>query len=331
MASQTATVDGFVTTKTTDHYTRIAQSGAGLMFVEYTFVHASGRSEEHQLGASTDEHILGLSHLAKIIQQSGALPGLQLSHGGGKSSFDLTKGMLMAPSPIAVPVKGETLETPNAMTKDDIELWKTSFIDATRRAVQAGFDLVEFHSAHGYGLNQWLSPITNQRVDEYGQNLQNRSRLLREIIQTVRKNHPKLLISVRLPGQDFLAAGLTIIDTIKIAKDLEALGVNFIHVSSGIGGWKRPLSRNGEGYLVKEAAEIQAQIGIPVIGVGGIQTAEYIDRVISEKTISLAAVGRAILQNPTEFKKRVLDYGQAHVPRQVEGRARNTLFISGCS
>ena len=307
MASGTATLAGFSTKETHEHYARLSQSGAGLVIVEYTFVHASGRSEANQLGISGDEHIQGLSDLAKAIHLGGALAGIQTTHGGGKSSFELTGGNLMGPSAIAVPVKGDSLEIPQAMTAADIAMWKKSFVEAAHRATLAGFDLVEFHSAHGYGLNQWLSPITNQRTDEYGQTLAGRSRILQEIMQQVRENHPELILSVRMPGQDFLDGGLTTSDTIEIAKMLEAAGVDIIHVSSGIGGWRRPAPRIGEGYLVEEAAEIQAHIKIPVIGVGGIETGEYIDRSLQCRRFSLAAIGRAILNDPKTWAANNLD------------------------
>ena len=298
MASQSASIDGIATPATKEHYARLATSGAGLLLVEYTYVHSSGRSEDHQLGLSTDTHISGLSDLAKIIHQSGAIAGLQLTHSGGKSSRALTEGKLMGPSGIDVPVKGQILERPDPMSIQDIELWQSSFVEAASRALAAGFDLVEFHAAHGYGLNQWLSPITNQRLDEYGETFEGRIRILLEIIQRVKMMHPELLISVRIPGQDFLEGGLKVRDSIKLAKALENIGVNIINVSSGIGGWRRPSTRSGEGYLVDEAAEIQAALTIPVIGVGGIETGGYIDQGVQFNRFSLAAVGRAILDNP---------------------------------
>jgi NADPH2 dehydrogenase len=184
------------------------------------------------------------------------------------------------------------------MSAVDIQTWKDAFRSAVERAVKAGFDLVEFHAAHGYGLNQWLSPITNHRNDEYGATIGGRFRLLREIVEDARKSHPELLISVRIPGQDFIENGLSMQDSIQLAKLLEEIGVDFIHVSSGIGGWRRPNQRNGEGYLVAEAEAIQSAVQIPVIGVGGIATGEYIDQSLQAKRFLLAAVGRAILADP---------------------------------
>lgn len=290
MASETASETGFVTEKTLDHYSNLKKAHVGLLMVEYSFVHASGRSELNQLGINDDLQIPGLTKLASIIKSSGAIAGIQLTHAGGKTETQFTSGVLHSPSGVVVPVKDTILETPDVMTDEDIQDWKRWFLEAAGRAVKAGFDLVELHAAHGYGLNQWLSPLTNKTNYRLG--------FLLDIVSTIRSVYPHLLLSVRMPGQDFMEGGLTSKDSLKIAKSLEAVGVDIINVSSGIGGWRRPRERNGEGYLVEEAALIQQHVSVPVIGVGGIETGDYIDRVISEKKISLAAVGRAILKDP---------------------------------
>lgn len=304
MASETATVDGFATPATFHHYQNLSKAKPGLLFVEYTYVDKSGRSETNQLGAHTDEHIPGLKKIVEIIHASGSVAGLQLSHGGGKTERALTDGVLMGPSTVAVPVKNMILENPSQMGPDEIGMWKKSFLLAAGRALAAGFDLIELHAAHGYGLNQWISPITNQRDDKYGKTTEGRMLLLLEIIELIQTSFPKLLISVRMPGQDFLESGLTQNDTTKIAKILEFAGVNILNISSGIGGWRRPSTRVGEGYLVEEAARIQSNVSIPVIGVGGITTGEYIDIGLKNNYFSLAAVGRAILADPDAWYKK---------------------------
>jgi NADPH2 dehydrogenase len=306
MASSTADRYGFATSDTVAHYQRLSLSGAGIIFAEYTFVHASGRSENNQLGIDNDLQVSGLKNISRAIKASGALAGIQLTHSGGKSSRELTQGRLMGPSNIPVPVKGEQMEEPTPMTFPDLELWKQSFILAAERAVSAGFDLVELHAAHGYGLNQWLSPITNKREDSYGGALENRLRLLSEILSVIKLNFPNLLLSVRIPGRDFLEDGLSVIDSIQSAKHLEQLGVDLINVSSGIGGWRRPSDRTGEGYLVPEAAAIQGNVEVPVIGVGGIESGGYVDNLICQKTLAFAAIGRAILADPKAWGEREL-------------------------
>lgn len=301
MASETADSLGNVTEKLISHYGRLAESQAGLVMVEYSYVHESGRSEENQLGISKTEQLVGLSKVSKSIHGSGSLAAIQLTHSGGKTESRYSGGVLQSPSGIVVPVKDQILEAPSEMTITDIENWKSWFLNAAKIAVKANFDLVELHAAHGYGLNQWLSPITNKRTDSYGGSIMNNARLLLEIVGEIRFNYPDLLISVRMPGQDFIDGGLTTHDSIFIAKKLQDAGVDILNISSGIGGWRRPRLRRGEGYLVEEASIVQANIQIPVIGVGGIETGEYIDDVISKNKIALAAVGRAILKDPKQW------------------------------
>lgn len=292
MASETADEFGFVTERTLEHYRNLAESHAGLVIVEYSYVHSSGKSEEFQLGIDDDDQIRGLRRLALTIKSKGAVAGIQLTHAGGKSETIFTGESLPSPSGIKVPVKDKDLEIPHEMNKKEIELWKQSFLLAADRASRAGFSLIELHAAHGYGLNQWLSPLTNKRIDEY-----RGGKILYEIIKEIKNALPHLLISVRMPGQDFFEGGLTQDDSLAIAKELELLGVDLINISSGIGGWRRPRDRNGEGYLVDEASFIARHISTPVIGVGGIESAGYIDQILNEKNISLAAVGRAILKD----------------------------------
>ncbi len=203
-------------------------------------------------------------------------------------------------------MKGQTLESPVAMSEAEIEKWVQWFKAAAERAEQAGFDFVELHAAHGYGLNQWLSPITNQRQDSFGGSIQNRGRLLLNIVREIKKSLPEMLIAVRLPAQDHIPEGLNFDEMAYIVTELENAGVDLIDVSSGLGGWRRPEGRTGEGYLVDDATRLKSNISTPVIGVGGIETGEYIDVLIKNLKIDFAAVGRAILQNPADWNYKNL-------------------------
>lgn len=310
MASMTANENGSVTEKTLKHYFNLTKSGASLLMVEYSFVHSSGRSEENQLGISSDTQINGLKRLADTIKKEGLLSAIQLTHAGGKSERAFTGGTLQSPSGIKVPVKDRELEVPDEMSLKEISLWKESFIQAAQRAYEAGFDMVELHAAHGYGLNQFLSPLTNKREDQYGGSILNRARIVLEIIFKIKELYPSLLLSVRMPGQDFSPEGLTQEDAKYLALIFEEAGVDILNISSGIGGWRRPGPRIGEGYLVNEAAFIKQFVKVPVIGVGGIETSTYIDDVISSHKISLAAVGRAILNDPIKFRRQL--QGERH-------------------
>lgn len=317
MASQTADALGFATQNTIDHYRNLSTSGAGIVFVEYSHIHSSGRGEQNQLSVDSDNKIQGLKKVASVIKNSGALAGLQIVHVGGKSTTQLTQCALMAPSSIAVPVKGWQPDIPQNMTLDQIESWIEWFVDAAKRAALAGFDLVELHAAHGYGLNQWLSPITNQRLDGYGGIIANRAKILFRIVAEIKKQLPDLLLAVRLPAQDYFINGLNTDEMVWVVKQLETLGVDLIDVSSGIGGWRRPEGNTGQGYLVPDASVLKTELSIPVIGVGGIETGSYIDELVSSQKIDFAAVGRAILNNPTHW-------GLAHL-NSINSEFRVTL------
>lgn len=303
MASGQADSQGAVTSNTLAHYQNLVQAGAGIVFVEYTYVHKSGRSEPHQLGFTSDNQISGHQMLASIIKKSGSLAGIQLVHGGGKASIDLTGGRLLGASSIIVPAKGNELEKPVEMTLNEIDLYQNWYLEAAIRAAASGYDIIELHSAHGYGLNQWLSPLTNQRTDKYGGNLINRSRMLLETFRKIRTALPHQTLGVRIPGKDHFDGGLTQADMLSVSQKLQNLGADFLDVSSGIGGWRRPEGRNGEGYLVEDASQVKFATTLPVIGVGGIENGSTIDRMLQEGRLDFAAVGRAILKDPLVWKK----------------------------
>jgi NADPH2 dehydrogenase len=293
---------GHVTEAYLSHYKRLASKGAGLLFVEYTYVHPYGKSEPKQMGIDSDDKVVGLKILVNSIKQYNLKVGIQLTHGGGKSSSEVS-GVLIGADNIPVPVKDRFLKVPVKADYDDIKIIKDSFVLAAKRVVDAGFDLIEFHSAHGYALNQWLSPLTNKRNDRYGGSYENRSRILCKIISSVRNYYPDMLISVRIPGNDHVDGGLSFNDAKKLASDLEKLGVDIINVSSGIGGWRRPRDRKGEGYLVDDARVIKQSVKIPVIGVGGIKTMKYVNKALCNNDFDLAAIGRGFLNNEVNLKQ----------------------------
>lgn len=298
MASQTADANGFVTLQTLNHYERLSESGAGILFVEYSFVDVSGRSEPNQLGASSDAHFEGLAQVAEVIKKSGAIAGLQITHAGGKAQKIYSQGDLWGPSDVKVPVKNLELDDPNPLPLEKMEWFQQCFLNAARNAWLAGFEFIELHVAHGYGLNQWVSGYTNQRNDSYGGTKENRFRILLELIQKIKAQNPELLISLRFPGTDFLEGGLTAFEAQILAQNVEKSGAHLLNVSSGLGGWRRPNERLHEGYLVPEAIEIAKKVSIPVSGVGGIQTREYIDSLLEGSKLQFVSIGRAILNDP---------------------------------
>ena len=302
MASGTADPQGFVTEKTLDHYKRLTSTGAGIVFVEYSYIQKSGKSEPKQLGIDESEKLGGLKKLAKLIHEGGALAGMQITHCGGKSEPQFTGGELLGPSALAVPAKDRSLGVMRALAVDEIVSMIEAFYRAATLAYQAGFDIVELHCAHGYGLNQWLSPLTNKRQDQYGGSCIKRFRIVGEIIERIRGSFPNKILAARIPGQDHFSEGLTLDDGTEIARSMESLGVNLIDVSSGIGGWRRPGNRDGEGYLVPDSEYIKKSLSIPVIGVGGIKTSTYVNHGIRNHLFDLAAIGRGFLEDPQLMK-----------------------------
>jgi len=305
MASQTADNNGLATEKTFSHYQGLAQSGAGLVMVEYSHVNLAGRSEANQLGAHDDACLPGLSQIAKLLHQMDVKTGLQITHCGGKDSAAISTES-MGPSGIVVPAYDRVLPTPRAMTQDDIARWQQDFVNSAIRADKAGFDLVEIHCAHGYGINQWLSPLTNQRTDQYGGSVKNRARILLEMVSQIKQAAPRLAIMTRIPGQDGYPGGLSHSDMGQVSQWLVDVGVEILNVSSGIGGWNRPKDIRGEGFLVADAAPLTGKTAAAVIGVGGIETLDYIETILTNKQVDLVAVGRAILAGPTDFATRVM-------------------------
>ncbi|MGE0171255.1 MAG: NADH:flavin oxidoreductase [Oligoflexales bacterium] len=324
MASGTADERGYVTTKTLQHYENLTLAGAGLMFVEYSHVDPSGKSEPNQLGIDEDGKIPGLAAIAEKIKGSGAIAGMQITHAGGKTQKQYS-GIMWGAGDIAVPTVRGNMEPPTPLPYERIKSFQRYFVDAAIRAYRAGFDILELHCAHGYGINQWLSPLTNNRSDEYGGSLENRTRMLFEIVSAIRQEVPDLALAARVPGQDFLPGGLTNDEMVEVVRQLEKMGLVLIDVSSGLGGWQRPRDRDGQGYLFPEATYIRERIGIPVIGVGGVNDPEFIDKTLEQDRVSLVAVGREILKDPGLWASR---FAQGSRWEVEEIRATNVVDLS---
>lgn len=189
------------------------------------------------------------------------------------------------------------LPAPAPMTDAELATLAGAFVDAARRAEAAGFAAIELHAAHGYFFNQWLSPLTNVRTDAHGGSMAARARLLLELIARLRAElGPATLLSLRFPGQDRLPGGLSLDETAWLAREVAARGVDVLDVSSGLGGWRRGRDQRGEGYLVADAAALRRAAGLPVIGVGGVESLDYAREALAE--VDFLAVGRAVLANP---------------------------------
>ena len=304
MATNYADKNGEVTDKLIQHYTERSRN-LGLLIVEYSYITGQGKTSPNQLGVHADKLIPGLRRLVEAVKANDTPIALQINHGGSAASSEVTGQQPVAPSPIKHPRRGE--ETPHQLEFDEIEEIIKLFKDAARRAAAAGFDAVEVHGAHGFLLNQFLSPLTNKRKDQYGGDLENRVRLPCRIIEEVRdelgSGYP---IIYRIGADDLLPGGTTIREGVKAARKIAEKSVQVMDVSGGLGG-SRGDDLRGPGYFVPQASEIKKTLDIPVIGVGGITTPDEADEFIRSEKVDLVAVGRAILRDE-EWATKATEY-----------------------
>jgi len=302
MATQLATLEGEVTDRLVEHY-EVRSKDLGLLIVEHTYVAKEGKASTNQPGVYSDRLIPGLKKLVEAVHGHGTPIVLQINHAGSTTSKDVCGVQPLAPSPVMHPTRGT--ELPRPFSREEIDEVVKSFTKAAGRAAEAGFDAVEVHGAHGFLLNQFLSPLTNQRDDEYGGPLENRVRLSVAIITSIREElgsgFPLLF---RLGAEDGLPGGLTLKEGMEAAKALAESRVDIIDVSGGLIG-SRPSGVKGPGYYVPQAAAVKEAAGVPVIGVGGITTAEEADEIIRSGKVDLVAVGRAMLKDPEWASKAV--------------------------
>jgi 2,4-dienoyl-CoA reductase-like NADH-dependent reductase (Old Yellow Enzyme family) len=297
MGTGYAGFEGEVTEKLLKHYAD-RSSNLGLLIVEHSFIAPQGRMSTNQLGIYSDDLIPGLTRLVEVVHENGTPIAIQLNHGGGMSSSEITGYKPMAPSSVMHPHRG--VEIPHQLSLVEIEDIIDYYRNAARRGFEAGFDAIQVHGAHGYLLGQFHSPITNKRLDDYGGPLVNRVRLSRRIVEEVKQelgsNFPVLY---RIGVEDSLLypGGLTLKEGVEAAKMIVEAGVDIIDVSGGLGGG-RPEYLKGPGFYVPHAAAVKEVVDVPVIGVGGIQTAKEADSIIKSGRVDLVAVGRAYLSEP---------------------------------
>jgi NADPH2 dehydrogenase len=300
MATGMATEDGEVTDRHIKHYTTRASGGVGLIIIEHTYVSEDGKGREGQMGLYDDRLIPGLKRLVEAIHAEGAKVIIQLTHAGAKAPSNITGKQPSGPWNIILP---KCSESPRSLTVPEIKTIVMRFGDAAYRAVEAGFDSVELHGAHGYLLCQFLSPYANQRNDEYGGNLAKRllfpTKVIKEVKTKLGKNMP---LFYRFGADDMLDGGLTRQEAKLAAQHLEQAGVDVIDVSGGIGGDGR-MSFTEQGYFVPLAEGIKEMVKVPVIGVGNITDSEFADSIIRERKVDMVALGRKLLSDP-EFPKQ---------------------------
>ncbi|MBD3609339.1 MAG: NADH:flavin oxidoreductase/NADH oxidase [Gammaproteobacteria bacterium] len=287
------------------HYATRAIGGVGSIILEATAVTPEGRITAHDLGLWNDQQTEAMKPLVDNMVANGVVPGIQLAHAGRKGDSDVPwrggKGMfssdwkLLAPSAIAF---DENHETPVEMSSDDMDAVEQAFVDAAKRSLQAGFKVVELHMAHGYLLHQFLSPLSNQRSDEYGGSLENRMRYPLRITKAVREVWPDdLPLFVRLSATDWAEDAWDLEQSIVLCRELKAMGVDLIDVSSGglVGNVKIPLH---PGYQVPFADEIKRQVEMPTGSVGLITEVIQAEQIVATGQADSIFLARELLRNP---------------------------------
>ncbi|MDB6087252.1 MAG: NADH:flavin oxidoreductase/NADH oxidase [Gammaproteobacteria bacterium] len=284
-----------------------AVGGVGALFVEATAVTRDGRISPADMVIWSDEHIEPLARIARFVHSQGAAAGIQLAHAGRKGSCEppwkggrhLTReeGGWTVVGPSAVPFN-EGDPAPRALDKAEIQQIIASFEAAAKRALAAGFKIIEVHAAHGYLLHEFLSPLSNRREDEYGGSLENRMRLLLQVAERVRKLMPAdLPLFVRISATDWTEGGWDVEQSIELAKRLKGLGVDAIDVSSG-GTMPRARIPIVKGYQVPCATRIRAEADVVTGAVGLITEPGHADEIIKSGDADLVLIGREMLREP---------------------------------
>lgn len=292
------------------HYTSRAVGGVGLVIVEATAVTAQGRISPQDLGIWDDEHISGLKKLVKLNHQNGAKIGIQLAHAGRKAMLD---GPIIAPSPLPFQ---ENMKTPLEMSEETIAETVSAFQKGAVRAKEAGFDLIEIHGAHGYLINEFLSPLTNQRTDGYGGSRENRYRFLKEVIAAVKEVWDGPLF-VRISADDYKDGGNTVEDYVYFAKEMKKQGVDLIDCSSG--GVVPAKVHTYPGYQVRFAERIRQEANIATGAVGKITSPLHAEEILQNGRADLVLLARELLRKPYWPLEAARALGvEIKAPRQYE-------------
>ncbi|AIF53598.1 NADPH dehydrogenase NamA [Pelosinus sp. UFO1] len=291
MCMYSAADDGMVTDWHVTHYTTRAVGQVGLIIVEATGVEPRGRISNKDLGIWDDKHIAGLKSIVDHIHAQGGKIGIQLAHAGRKS--EAVGSNPVAPSAIAF---NEEYRLPTALTAGEIQEIIQKFVQGAKRAVAAGFDTIELHAAHGYLINEFLSPLTNLREDEYGGNLVNRVRFLQEVLIAVKQVIPKEMpVIVRVSADDYHEDGNTPEIVAEMLNLVKQYGIDIINVSSGAVIPVMP--RAYPGYQVAMALTIKEKTQLPVLA-GGLITEPAQAMQLVKAGIDLVYTGRELLRNP---------------------------------
>lgn len=304
---QYSSIDGFATDWHLVHLGSRAVGGASLIILEATGVSPEGRISPQDLGLWKDEHIDKLSVITSFIKQQGSIAGIQLAHAGRKASTNapwLGRGKVnpedggwLTVAPSAIPYSATYPETVE-LDKTGLQKVISDFVSAAEMAVKAGFEVIEIHASHGYLLHQFLSPLTNQRQDEYGGSFENRIRLLLDVISEVQKILPvELPLFVRIPGSDWAEGGWTTEDAVALAHVLKTKAVDVLDVTSG-GLVEQQKIITGPAYQLPFASAVKKSTGMLTSTVGMITNATQAESILVNGGADLIMMAREFLRDP---------------------------------
>lgn len=284
--------DGIATDWHYNHYVSRAIGGAGLIIIEMTDVEPDGRITDYDLGIWSDEHIPALARIVEACHSYGAKVGIQIAHAGRKAE---DAAVPVSSSAIAF---DENYKTPRELTTLEVKEMVKKYQAGVKRAIQAGFDVIELHGAHGYLIHQFHSPLTNRRTDEYGQDL---NLFGKEIIAAAKQEMPEgMPLIMRISAQEYVKGGYGIQESLEIGKAYQEAGADIFHVSAGgegaIGADGQPGTHAA--YMVPLARAFKQELKVPVIAVGRLDEAALANAVIGNEDADLVAVGRGMLRNP---------------------------------
>ncbi|MDZ4245800.1 MAG: NADH:flavin oxidoreductase, partial [Dehalococcoidia bacterium] len=287
----TADVTGAVTDESEALYRELARGGVGLIITGYAFISASGQALHGQYGIHSDDMIQGLRRLVRAAHENGSGIALQIAHAGIGADYLVQKGL----TPLAVSKITRLSRAHREMTDEDIEVILEDFTSATLRAVEAGFDAVQFHGAHGYLMSQFLSPLFNQRRDKWGGTEENRRRFHVEAIKRARRAAGSgFPLMIKLGVRDDRGKGLTLEEGLAAAQHMVAAGIDSIEASTGV-GTSMQVMKEGEyerAYFRERAAAVKNRVSVPVIAVGGIRSPELAEEIIVGGDADMVAMCR---------------------------------------
>jgi len=303
-----SSTDGFASDWHFVHLGSRAVGGAGLVLTEATAVVPEGRISPQDLVIWKDEHIEPLARVARFIHEQGSVAGIQLAHAGRKGSTyapgaghgtvpESEGGWKNVVAPSALRFT-DGYPMPQALSIDGIKNVVSAFAAAARRACEAGFRVIEIHAAHGYLIHEFLSPLSNQRTDAYGGSLENRTRILREIVAAVRGSWPQgAPVFVRISATDWIEGGWDIEQSVELARQLKGLGVDLIDCSSG-GNVAHAQIPVGPGYQTQFAEQIRREAGILTGTVGMITSAVQAEHILATGQADAVIIAREMLRDP---------------------------------